>query len=219
MFSRLVFALALAAAPTHPYSVQDQVTMRRIGDPSVSPDGKRIAYVLRTTDLEANRGRTDLWLVDSEGRASRQLTFSPESEAQPTWSPDGQSLFFLSTRGGSSQVFRLPLEGGEARPVTTLPLDVGAFRLSRDGKWLAVALEVFPDCATLECTVQRAADVARDRHVRAAILLLIRRGLRMGAIPRVDPGVVRRRLLRESDRRHQEHCAAHRQADSSRARV
>ncbi|ATB27494.1 alpha/beta hydrolase family protein [Melittangium boletus] len=151
----LVAAFALAAAPTHPYSVQDQVTMRRISDPSVSPDGKRIAFVLRTTDLEANRGRTDLWLVDADGRNPRQLTFSPESEGQPTWSPDGQSLFFLSSRGGSSQVFRLPLGGGEAQPVTKLPLDVGAFRLSRDGKRLAVALEVYPDCASLECTVQR----------------------------------------------------------------
>jgi dipeptidyl aminopeptidase/acylaminoacyl peptidase len=129
--------------------------MRRISGPSVSPEGKRIAFVLRSTDLEANKGRTDLWLVHADGTGLRQLTFSPESEGQPVWSPDGQSLFFLSSRGGSSQVFRLPLDGGESRPVTKLPLDVGAFALSPDGKTLAVALEVFPDCATLECTTQR----------------------------------------------------------------
>ncbi|WP_434381917.1 prolyl oligopeptidase family serine peptidase [Melittangium boletus] len=160
----LFAALALAAAPSHPYSIQDQVTLRRIGDPSVSPDGKRIAFVLRSTDLEANRGRTDLWLVGADGRDARPLTFSPESEGQPTWSPDGQSLFFLSSRGGSSQVFRLSLQGGEAQPVTTLPLDVGAFRLSRDGKWLAVALEVYPDCgASLECSVKRGEERAKKK--------------------------------------------------------
>lgn len=162
----LFAALALgAAAPaaSQPYTAQDQVTLRRISEPSVSPDGKRIAFVLRTTDLEANRGRTDLWLVNAEGGAPRQLTFSPESEAMPTWSPDGQSLLFLSTRGGSSQVFRLPLEGGESRPVTRLPLDVGAFRLSRDGKMLAVALEVYPDCPTLECNTQRQQENARKK--------------------------------------------------------
>ncbi len=155
----LAAALVLAAAPapakSQPYTIQDQVSMRRISSPSVSPDGKRIAFVLRSTDLEANKGRTDLWLVNADGTGLRQLTWSPESEGQPVWSPDGQSLFFLSPRGGSSQVFRLPLDGGEAQSVTKLPLDVGAFALSPDGKTLAVALEVFPDCATLECTTQR----------------------------------------------------------------
>jgi dipeptidyl aminopeptidase/acylaminoacyl peptidase len=150
-------ALALAAAPakSQPYTVQEQVSLRRISGPSASPDGKRIAFVLRSTDLEANKGRTDLWLINADGSGLRQLTHTPEGEGQPVWSPDGQSLFFLSSRGGSNQVFRLPLDGGEARAVTKLPLDVGAFALSRDGKTLAVALEVFPDCATLECTPQR----------------------------------------------------------------
>jgi dipeptidyl aminopeptidase/acylaminoacyl peptidase len=162
----LFAALALTAAPTapHPYTAQDQVMMRRIQDPSVSPDGKRIAFVLRTTDLEANRGRTDLWLVNTDGTSPRQLTFTPESEGQPTWSPDGQSLFFLSSRGGSSQVFLMPLDGGESRAVTKLPLDVSAFRLSRDGRMLAVALEVYPDCPTLECTPQRQKEQAQKKN-------------------------------------------------------
>ncbi|PTL80613.1 S9 family peptidase [Vitiosangium sp. GDMCC 1.1324] len=161
----LVAALALSAAPakSQPYTIQDQVTMRRISNPSVSPDGKRIAFVLRTTDLEANKGRTDLWLVNADGSGLRQLTQSPESEGQPVWGPDGQSLYFLSSRGGSSQVFRLPLDGGESRAVTKLPLDVGAFALSRDGKTLAVALEVYPDCPTLECTTQRQKEQAQKK--------------------------------------------------------
>jgi dipeptidyl aminopeptidase/acylaminoacyl peptidase len=163
----LAAALLLAAAPvspkSQPYTIQDQVSMRRISGLSVSPEGNRIAFVLRSTDLEANKGRTDLWLINADGSGLRQLTWSPESEGQPVWSPDGQSLFFLSPRGGSSQVFRLPLDGGEARAVTKLPLDVGAFALSPDGKTLAVALEVFPDCATLECTTQRLKEQAQQK--------------------------------------------------------
>ncbi|WPB80216.1 S9 family peptidase [Archangium violaceum] len=153
----LFAALALTAAPAkpQPFTIQDQVSMRRISNPSASPDGKRIAFVLRSTDLEANKGRTDLWLVNADGTGLRQLTSSPESEAQPVWSPDGQGLYFLSSRGGSRQVFRLPLDGGEAQAVTKLPLDVGAFALSGDGKTLAVAMEVYPNCPTLECNTQR----------------------------------------------------------------
>jgi dipeptidyl aminopeptidase/acylaminoacyl peptidase len=153
----LLAALALAATPAkiQPYTIQDQVALRRVSSPSVSPDGRNVAYVLRSTDLEANRGRTDLWLTSLQGGEPRQLTSHPENDSQPLWSPDGRSLYFLSTRSGSSQVHHLPLEGGEARQVTQLPVDVGSFALSRDGRLLAVALEVFPDCPTLECTVQR----------------------------------------------------------------
>ncbi|WP_044188579.1 alpha/beta hydrolase family protein [Hyalangium minutum] len=162
----LLAALALTAAPAaspRPYTVQDQVTMRRLSEPRVSPDGQRITFVLRTTDMEANRGRTDLWLANADGSGARQLTSHPDSDTQPVWAPDGRSLFFLSSRGGSSQVWRLPIDGGEPQQVTKLPLDVNAFALSRDGSKLAVALEVFPDCATLECTPQRAEAKAKNK--------------------------------------------------------
>ncbi len=160
----LLAVLALTVAPaSHPYTVQDQVTLRRLNSPTVSPDGQRVAFVLRSTDLAANRGRTDLWLVHADGSNLRQLTSHPDSDSQPVWAPDGRSLFFLSSRGGSSQVWRLPIDGGEALPVTKLPLDVGAFALSRDGSRLAVALEVFPDCPTLECTPQRLEERSKSK--------------------------------------------------------
>jgi dipeptidyl aminopeptidase/acylaminoacyl peptidase len=153
----LLVALALTATPaqSHPYNIQDQVTLRRLSGPRVSPDGQRVAFVLRSTDMEANRGRNDLWLVNADGSGLRQLTSHPDADTQPLWAPDGRSLFFLSSRGGSSQVWRLPIDGGEPSQVTKLPLDVSGFAVSPDGAKLAVALEVFPDCATLECTTQR----------------------------------------------------------------
>ncbi len=162
-------ALTLAAAPAapRPYTIQDQLAMRRVSSPAVSPDGTRVAFVLRTTDMQANKGRTDLWLVGADGSGLRQLTDHEANDSQPVWSPDGQSLYFLSTRTGSSQVFRVPASGGQATAVTKLPLDVGAFALSRDGKQLAVAMEVFPDCPTLECTPQRLEAQAKGKTTGA----------------------------------------------------
>jgi dipeptidyl aminopeptidase/acylaminoacyl peptidase len=94
-------------------------------------------------------------LVDIDGTHARQLTTSPESDSDPEWAADGKSLYFLSSRSGSSQVHRLDLTGGEAMQVTRLPLEVGAFEVSRDEKLLAVSLEVFPDCADIACTIAR----------------------------------------------------------------
>jgi dipeptidyl aminopeptidase/acylaminoacyl peptidase len=155
----LLLAATLAAAPAapkpHPYNVNDQVAFKRLLDFKVSPDHSKVVYVLRTTDLEANKGRTDLWLVNADGTGQRQLTTHPENDTDPEWSADGTAIYFVSTRSGSAQIYRLPLEGGEPQQVTKLPVDVNAFKLSRDGSQLAVSLEVFPDCDTLDCTTKR----------------------------------------------------------------
>lgn len=149
---------AAVAADTRPFTAEDLVTMNRLGDPRVSPDGSQVVYVLRSTDLEANRGLTDLWMVGVGGGEPRRLTTHPAGDGSPRWAPDGRSIFFLSSRSGSSQVWRLPLAGGEAEQVTHQPLDIGGFVVSPKGEHLAVTMEVFVDCADLECTVRRLED-------------------------------------------------------------
>lgn len=154
----LVWVLALlpaAAQEPHPFSAHDLVTMDRVSGPRVSPDGEWVAFTVRETDLEADRGRTDLWRVRADGSGLQRLTTHEASDSSPRFSPDGGSLYFLSSRSGSSQVWRLPLAGGEPVQVTDLPLDVGTYLVSGDGSRLAVTLEVFPDCDTLRCTADR----------------------------------------------------------------
>jgi len=129
---------------THLFSVHDMLAMDRISDPQVSPDNKWIVFVVRTTDLEANRGRTDLWLVDVEGKNLRRLTTSPENDLNPRWAPDGKSIWFLSSRSGSSQVWRIKVDGGEAEQITKQPLDINNLIVSPDGKHIAFTMRVFP---------------------------------------------------------------------------
>jgi dipeptidyl aminopeptidase/acylaminoacyl peptidase len=147
---RVLFALLLslatltATAQTHPFSVQDMLAMDRISDPQVSPDGKTVVLVTRATDLAANRGLTDLWLVGTDGTGLRRLTSHAAADVNPRWSPDGKTIYFLSTRSGSSQIWKIAVDGGESSQVTTLPLDAGSFRISPDGTRIAFSAEVFP---------------------------------------------------------------------------
>ena len=131
--------------------------MTRVSDPQVSPDGRYVVYVQRETDLQANRGRSDLWLVDieNENLKPRRLTQHSSNDTHPRWAVDGTSIYFLSSRTGAQQVWRLPLTGGEAVQITDYPLDVSTFRFSSGGGRIALAMDVYRDCADLKCTRDR----------------------------------------------------------------
>jgi len=148
------FTAAQPAGNTHPFSVHDMLAMDRISEPKVSPDGKCIVFTLRKTDLEANRGRTDLWLIGTDGEGLKQLTTDPENDYNPCFCPDGKSIFFISERSGSSQIWRLPLDGGEARQITGFPLDVANLIVSPDGEHIAFTVDVFPNLS-IEQTKQK----------------------------------------------------------------
>ncbi|MCK4766035.1 MAG: S9 family peptidase [Candidatus Aminicenantes bacterium] len=165
----LIFGLFIAASlnlysgAAHPFTVHDLLTMDRISGQTVSPDGKLIVFNLRKTDLDANKGRTDLWLVDTKGKGLRQLTAHPAADHSPCWSKDSKKIYFLSTRSGSSQVWCIPVYGGEARQVTDLPLNISSFKISPDGKKIAFSMDVFPASKTIDCTVNKLDKIEKSK--------------------------------------------------------
>ena len=82
----------LMAVPLPGFSAQDLVRMDRLSDPRPSPDGRSIAFVRRQTDIEADKGRTHIWVIDRTGDNLRQLTEHDASDSSPRWSADGSSL-------------------------------------------------------------------------------------------------------------------------------
>ena len=145
-------AAAQTQEKTHPLTVHDMLAMDRISDSQVSPDGKWIAFNVRETDLAANRGRTDIWLVGTDGKGLHRLTSHPASDFNGRWTPCSRWVFFLSTRSGSSQVWRIKVDGGEAEQMTHLPLDVGNLVIAKG--LLAFTMEVFPGM-TPEATAEK----------------------------------------------------------------
>ena len=167
LLASLLIAPAAQAQARRPFSIDDLVRLNRVSDPALSPDGRTVVFTVRETDMNANRGRTDLWSLDvaTRGAQPRRLTSHPENDSSAQWSADGRFIYFLSSRSGSSQVWRLDSTGGEAVQVTRLPLDVGTFKLSPNGAKLAVSLEVFADCADLACTATRLDEQSKSKAV------------------------------------------------------
>jgi dipeptidyl aminopeptidase/acylaminoacyl peptidase len=147
-------ALAAAAAPRG-LTPEDLVAMERVSGLALSPDGKTLAYELRTTDMEANGGHQEIWLLDAAGQNPRQLTRHAASSTSPVWAPDGRSLYFLSSRSGSSQVWQVRVDGGEAQQVSDLPLAVDNLKLAPDGSAVLFSMEVDVDCPDPGCTAER----------------------------------------------------------------
>src|SRR6185437_15132371 len=179
----VVFALlassAAATAGAQPFTVRDLVSLDRLSEVAASPDGKRVAYTLRSTDMEANKARTGIWLQASarHGGAEIRLTDIAANASSPQWSADGRHIYFLSDRSGSTQVWRVAAggapgnagaSGSDALQVTNLPLDVGSFRVSPKGDRIAVSVEVYLDCADLACSKQRL-DAAAHAQARGVL--------------------------------------------------
>ena len=106
----LALAVALAAAVSPAANAQalqkraitfkDLISMHRLSDPAISPDGKWITYTVATPMLEANRTSHDIWIVSAAGGEPRPLTRGG-SDTRARWSPDGKKVAFLSGRDGT----------------------------------------------------------------------------------------------------------------------
>jgi dipeptidyl aminopeptidase/acylaminoacyl peptidase len=155
---------AAAGAAVSAFTVEDLVRLDRPSEVAASPDGRHVAFTLRTTDMAANRGRTAIWLIDPRKRnpVPARFTDLAANSNSAEWSADGKVLFYLSNRSGSMQVWRREVradDGPTAEPlqVTHLPLDVGSFRVAAAADRIVFSLEVYIDCPDLECTQTRAA--------------------------------------------------------------
>ena len=169
---RCGFPAVAQEAAKHPVTFDDLIHMHRVADPKISPDGQWIAYAVSTPDMDANRNAGNIWAVRSSGGEALQLTTSGH-DSSPVWSPDGKTLAFLSSRNGNSQVYFLPMDGGEAREVTHLSTGADIVKYSPDGKTIAFTSSVYPDCKDDACNRARDAEKEKSKvkaHVYEQLL-------------------------------------------------
>lgn len=163
-----VLALTGAAhADTVPFTYKDMLMLDRLSALTVDSTGTHAAFQVRATDMDKNKGVNAIWIKDLSGAdtAERRLAISEGGATNPQWSPDGKTLYFVSSRSGSDQVWKTDVTGAAATQVTSLPLDVQAYQPSPDGKGVVVALAVFPECKGMEidCTVKKQAEAKANK--------------------------------------------------------
>jgi dipeptidyl aminopeptidase/acylaminoacyl peptidase len=118
-----------------------------VAEPQLSPDGSKVVYGLGRADREQDHGTSQIWLCDLDGSNARQLTRSGDRNREARWSPDGQSIAFVSDRvQGQSTLCVLPiLTAGEAQELTTHRPTVGQIAWSPDGTRIAYVVAFDPE--------------------------------------------------------------------------
>src|ERR1700690_4083718 len=135
----LLFLFASAASADdsrRAFTLEDLYRVKSVSEPAISPDGKTVVYSVASNDWAAKKKTVALWRIDADGKNARPLTFSDASDDHPFFSPDGQTLAFVSTRTGDPEVFFLPLDGGESEQKTFFPGGVESPAFSGNGRFL-----------------------------------------------------------------------------------
>lgn len=150
----LSVGLVMSLVAAKPFDVEAMMRIKRLSDPQVSPDGKLVAFVAQTVDLEQNLKSSQIFTVPVSGGSPVAITSEGNNE-RPRWSPDSRNIAFISDRGGSTQIWMMGADGSGARQVTRISTDAEGVSFFPDGSRLLFYSEVYPDCTDEACNEER----------------------------------------------------------------
>ncbi len=149
--------LSAQPAAKKPFTFEDMMLLKRIGGPTVSPDGKWVLFSAVEVDLRGNKRTSQLWVVPIGGGTARQMPSTPAGETGGRWSPDGKSYLYISSEEGGSQVWiggfdpESGMLGALPHKITNISTEADGAIWSPDGKNIVFTSEVYPGCADDAC--------------------------------------------------------------------
>ena len=162
-----LFLASTALAQTkRAFTIEDLYRVKSIGDLALSPDEQHLAFTVGTSDLPRGKHTSRIWMMNADGTESRAMT-QGESDSSPRFSPDGKTIAFVRTKDENSNLWLLPLQGGDARQLTKISTGVSDPIWSPDGQWIAFSTDVYPECNGDDACNKKIADRWNDGKLHA----------------------------------------------------
>jgi len=124
------------------FTPSDVFGLEYADDPQIAPDGAHVVYVRKSMDIMRDRSRSNLWIIDSDGRNHRAIASASADFFSPRWSPDGSRLAFISSEEGSTQIYLRWMDSGQVARLTDLTKTPRSLAWSPDGRWIAFTMAV-----------------------------------------------------------------------------
>jgi dipeptidyl aminopeptidase/acylaminoacyl peptidase len=146
----IAFSFPAVAQAKHPFTFEDMMKLKRVGEPAVSPDGKWVIFSVVDVDLEANTKTPHIWIVPAAGGQEREIIADQDGD-RPRWAPDGKRFAFLSAKQEGSQVWIADFDGASGtvtakHELTDIVTEASGELWSPDGKNILFTSEVYPNC-------------------------------------------------------------------------
>ena len=167
----LLFSLPAFSQAKHPFTFEDMMKLKRVGEPVPSPDGKWVLFAAVDVDLAANKKTSHIWIVPLAGGPERVLIGDQDGD-RPRWAPDGKRFAFLSTKEGGSQVWIADFDGAAgtvtgAYKLTSMPTEAGGELWSPDGRNVLFTSDVYPECDgqadELACNAKKLGEASKSK--------------------------------------------------------
>ena len=158
----LAFVSFVPAQDSQRFTIESMMKVRRVGDPQISPNGKRVALTIGDVNFDANRVVTQVYVTPLAGGEMKALTSGDRSATNPRWSPDGKKIAYVT----GTQIWVMDDDGSDKEQVTKIATGAAGPVWSPDGKWLAFTSDVHPECKDDDCN-KRKEDEAEKSKVKA----------------------------------------------------
>src|ERR1700722_2402573 len=168
-FVLVLLTLSALFAQRQTFDVQMMLSLSRVSEPALSPNGKQVAFTVQTLDFEKNIKPKQIYVVPVAGGSPVQLTHNGNDNERPRWSADSELIYFISDRSGSSQIWVMDNVGGHTRQITRLATEASGLLVSPDGKKLVFESSVYPECGADDACNKDKIDAEAKSKVKARI--------------------------------------------------